>query len=76
MNIKLPSLLIGLAIFAGIHSSVAQNPVITSFSQNGLLTCSNLQADSVASVEWASSPSGPCKENWIGLARKLHTKKS
>ena len=52
---------------AGIHQAAAQLPVITSFSQNGLLICSNLAAYSVASVEWAPSLSGPWHTNWTGL---------
>jgi formylglycine-generating enzyme required for sulfatase activity len=42
-------------------------PVITSFSQNGVLVCSNLSPGSVASVQWASSLSGPWQTNWAGL---------
>jgi formylglycine-generating enzyme len=42
-------------------------PIITSFSQNGLLVCSNLAPGSVASVQWASSLSGPWQTNWAGL---------
>jgi len=45
----------------------AQWPVITSFSQNGVLVCSNLSPGSVASVQWASSLSGPWQTNWAGL---------
>jgi hypothetical protein len=45
----------------------AQNPVITSFSANGWLTCSNVQPGSTAVVEWASSPAGPWKSTWSGL---------
>ncbi|MFO1487008.1 MAG: Ig-like domain-containing protein [Verrucomicrobiota bacterium] len=45
----------------------AQNPVITSFSFNGSLTCSNLAPGSTAVVEWASSPSGPWRTNWNTL---------
>jgi formylglycine-generating enzyme required for sulfatase activity len=45
----------------------AQAPVITSFSGNGVLVCSNLAPGSVATVEWASSLSGPWQTNWAGL---------
>ena len=60
---------LGLAALAfGVCAAAfAQSPVITSFSQNGLLVCSNLATGSVASVEWASSVSGPWKTNWAGL---------
>ncbi len=61
-------LLFALALMAGVHQAAAQLPVITSFSQDGLLVCSNLQAGSVATVEWASLLSGPWNSNWAGLA--------
>jgi formylglycine-generating enzyme required for sulfatase activity len=67
MKTKLISLFIGLALLAGVHFAQAQNPVITSFSQNGVLTCANLQTGSVASVEWASVVTGPWHTNWAGL---------
>ena len=55
-------------LFAGVRKAAAQLPVITSFSQNGVLVCSNLQAGSLASVQWASSLSGPWETNWASLA--------
>ncbi len=67
MKTKLQSLFVTLALFAGVNQATAQSPVITSFSQNGSLTCSNLAAYSVASVQWASSLSGPWHTNWSGL---------
>lgn len=45
----------------------AQLPIITSFSGNGVLLCSNLAPGSLAMVEWASSLSGPWQTNWAGL---------
>src|SRR5208337_2147184 len=48
-------------------AAFGQAPVITSFSQNGALVCSNLVAGSTATVEWASSLSGPWNANWAGL---------
>ncbi|MGD0538260.1 MAG: SUMF1/EgtB/PvdO family nonheme iron enzyme [Verrucomicrobiota bacterium] len=48
-------------------AAFGQQPVISSFSQNGQLVCTNLAAGSVASVEWASSLSGLWKTNWAGL---------
>lgn len=45
----------------------AQNPVITSFSANGSLTCSNLAPGSVAVIEWAATLAGPWRTNWSGL---------
>ena len=67
MRTKLHHLFIMLALIAGINQAAAQLPVITSFSQNGLLVCSNLLPGSVASVQWASSLSGPWQTNWAGL---------
>ena len=61
------SLLVAPLFFAAVGQSTAQLPVISSFSQNGLLVCSNLAAYSVASVEWASSVSGPWHTNWTAL---------
>src|SRR5437899_447763 len=67
MKTLLRNLFPALAIFAGINETAAQLPIISSFGQNGQLTCSNLATGSVASVEWASSPSGPWNTNWAGL---------
>ena len=67
MKTKLDCFFIALAIFAGINQTAAQLPVITSFSQNGVLVCANLQTGSVASVQWASSLAGPWHTNWAGL---------
>jgi len=67
MNFKLRSLFIVLGLLAGVHPAVAQLPVITSFSQNGVLVCANLQTGSVASVQWASSLAGPWQTNLAGL---------
>ena len=61
------NLSLALALLAGINHAVAQQPVITSFSQNGILACTNLQPGTVASVEWASSLAGPWHTNWSGL---------
>ncbi len=61
------TLLIGLAILAGNCRSNAQLPVITSFSQNGVMVCSNLAPGSVATVQWASSLSGLWQTNLAGL---------
>jgi len=64
---KLKSLFTGLAILAGVHQAAAQI-VINSFSQNGVLVCTNLQPGSVASVQWASSLAGPWQTNWATLS--------
>lgn len=44
-----------------------QNPVISSLSGNGSLTCSNLAPGSTAVIEWAASLAGPWRTNWSGL---------
>ena len=67
MRSKFHDCFIVLALLAGVHQAAAQLPVITSFSQNGVLVCSNLAPGSVASVQWASSLSGPWQSNWAGL---------
>jgi len=59
--------LVALALLAALYSTQAQNPIITSFSQNGVLVCSNLNAGSVAAVEWASSLAGPWYADWTSL---------
>ena len=48
MRTKLHYSFIVLALLAGVHQAAAQLPVITSFSQNGVLVCSNLSPGSVA----------------------------
>jgi hypothetical protein len=67
MKTKFRLLFIMLAIIAGVHSTPAQSPIITAFSQNGVLVCSNLNPGSAATVEWASSLSGPWCTNWLAL---------
>ena len=67
MKNRVQNLFVALAFLAGIHQAMAQLPVISSFSQNGVLVCTNLEPGSVASVQWASSGSGPWSNNWAGL---------
>jgi formylglycine-generating enzyme required for sulfatase activity len=67
MKNKIQSLFIGLALVAGVHQAAAQI-VISSFSQNGVLVCTNLQTNTVASVQWASSLAGPWQTNWATLS--------
>ena len=43
MKTKLQSLFIVIALLAGVHQAIGQLPVIGSFSQNGVLVCTNLQ---------------------------------
>ncbi|MEI7940767.1 MAG: SUMF1/EgtB/PvdO family nonheme iron enzyme, partial [Verrucomicrobiota bacterium] len=55
------------ALVLGATVAALGQPVITSFSANGVLACSNLAPGSVAVVEWASSMAGPWTNNWAGL---------
>jgi formylglycine-generating enzyme len=65
----LHSLFIVMALIAGVHSaSGGASPVITSFSQNGVLVCSQLNPGSVATVEWAAALAGPWQTNWASLS--------
>ena len=65
-NLKIAALaVVGLTLTT--WSSIGQTPVISSFSQNGKLVCTDLQPGSTASVEWASSVLGPWTNNWAGL---------
>ncbi len=63
MKTKIQFLFIGLALVAGVYRAAAQLPVITSFSQNGVLVCSNLNPGSTCMVQWASSLAG----SWSNL---------
>jgi formylglycine-generating enzyme required for sulfatase activity len=56
-------ILLGL-LWAGVEAARPQNSVVTSLGQNGVLSCTNLIAGSTASVQWASSLSGPWYTNW------------
>ena len=69
MQSKRRTLSLGLcsALVLGATVAAFGQPVITSFSGNGVLVCSNLAAGSVAVVEWASSVAGPWTNNWAGL---------
>ena len=60
---------LGLCSALALGATVAAlgQTVITSFSANGVLACSNLAPGSVATVEWASSAAGPWTNNWAGL---------
>jgi formylglycine-generating enzyme required for sulfatase activity len=60
----------GLALvsLAGVYSTSAQSPVITSFSRNGVLVCTNLNPGSGAGVEWAPSVTGPWQSDWASLS--------
>ena len=60
-------LLILAALTAADLRANAQAPVVSSFSQTGVLAVTNLVPGSLASVEWASSVTGPWHTNWAGL---------
>ncbi len=68
MKLLLRFLCLGLVVVAGVSQVRAQAPVISSLSQNGVLTCSGLQPGTTATVEWASSLSGPWYTNWDNLS--------
>ena len=57
-----------VALAGPVASAQAQAPVIAAFGSNGELVCTNLQAGSTASVEWASSVLGPWTNSWAALA--------
>ena len=66
MKLGLGAMALGVCVAAQ-----AAAPVITSFSENGVLVCSNLVPGSVASLEWASAiPNGPWS-NWPGMEAVL-----
>jgi len=68
MRNKTRTMSLGLwALTLGATVAALGQPVITSFSGNGVLVCSNLTAGSVAVIEWASSATGPWTNNWAGL---------
>jgi formylglycine-generating enzyme required for sulfatase activity len=67
MKNKIYSLFLGLAFLAGVHQAWGQAFITNSLSQNGVLVCSGLQTGTVATVEWASSLSGPWQTNWDSL---------
>ena len=67
MKTKIQFISILSVLFAGVHLVMGQLPVISSFGQNGILVCTNLQPGTVAGVEWASSLAGPWQTNWAGL---------
>lgn len=56
-----------LCLVLATRVSAQTNPVISSFSQNGILVCTKLEPGTVAVVEWASSLTGPWTNSWAGL---------
>ena len=67
MKNQLKVLVFALALLVGIYPVFGQNILITSFQNNGVLTCTNLLPGSTATVAWASSLSGPWSTNFPGL---------
>ena len=66
MKAQVPLFLIMLVLVTGVYRAVSQLPFITSFSQDGVMVCTNLNPNSVASVAWASSLTGPWQTNLTG----------
>ena len=62
MKLGLGALALGVCVVAQ-----AAAPVISSFSENGVLVCTNLWPGTMAAVEWAPSVNSPWTNNWAGL---------
>ena len=56
-----------LCLASAATPGFGQAPVISSFSRNGELVCTNLMLGTKATVEWAPSITGPWTNNWAGL---------
>jgi hypothetical protein len=54
--------IIGLCLMA--FTSFAQNPVITSFQGNGVITWTNNVTNAIYRIEWASTPTGTWYNAW------------
>ena len=67
MKISFRKLTLGALALGACVAAFGQSPVISSFSQNGELVCTNLLVGSMATVEWASFVTGPWTNNWAGL---------
>jgi len=62
------SLLLALSFGGGVHRALAQYPVITSFSQNGVLVCSNVTPGALVMVQWASTNGAAWQSDWSSLS--------
>jgi formylglycine-generating enzyme required for sulfatase activity len=59
---------LGLVALLGVGVTASgQSPVISSFSRNGELVCTNLTPGTMSTVEWAPSVNGPWTNTWAGL---------
>ena len=67
MKVRLAVLFITLILPIGLYRAIARPPVIVSLDQYGVLTCTNLSPDSIATVAWASTPQGPWFTDLKGL---------
>lgn len=68
MKVPVGKLLCAFAFLLSPLVGFSQSDVIiTGFSPNGLLTCSNLVQNSTCRVEWAPSLTGPWTNSWAGL---------
>ena len=63
MKLGLGALALGVWVAA-----YGQSPVISSFSQNGVLVCTNLLPGSVATVLEAATVTGPWTTNAVGVS--------
>lgn len=64
MNKSLFLLMFALLVSSGVY---AQVPLISSYDQGGMLISTNLEPDSIATVEWAPTVGGPWTNTWAGL---------
>jgi formylglycine-generating enzyme len=68
MKSRLSIAILPLFLAAGLYRAVpAQQPVIISLSQNGVLVCTNLVPGTVAAVAWSLSLNGPWLTNLKAL---------
>jgi hypothetical protein len=64
---------IGLLVAMMTLPAAAQDPVVLSLHNNGMLTWSNSIVPSRYSIEWASSPTGTWVNSWNDLANQMST---
>ena len=64
MKTKVCGWMLAGLLWVGVAGVRGQSAIVASLSQNGVLSCANLQPGSTAVVQWASSLSGPWFTNW------------
>jgi 3',5'-cyclic AMP phosphodiesterase CpdA len=57
-----------VALVLEVAPALGQAPVIASLGSNGELVCTNLEPNTLATVEWAATVTGPWTNSWAGLA--------